>query len=502
MKQTIQVILFIVFVLFSLFYIETYTGQHIIGLISIVFSLLAVLTGFVIFLENRSPTKTITWLIVLGIFPVVGFVFYIVFGRNFRKKKIFRKKAMMDDETFHELKELGMTNVEEGLFKSHQYRLYHLAKRLGKTPISQNTHTEVLTNGTETYSRILQELKQATRSIHLEYYIVRDDEIGNKIKDILIQKASEGVEVRFLYDSVGSWRLSKTYIHSLQQSNVQIVPFSPVKLPFLNHKVNFRNHRKIIVIDGKKGFVGGLNIGDEYLGKNEYFGFWRDTHLYLEGEAVRSLQVIFLQDWYYMTNETLLSSKYLIPSFEHVNDRGAVQLVAGGPDNEWEVIKNLFFEMISSARHSICIATPYLIPDVDILSALKIASLSGVDVKIITPERPDKRIVFYASRSYYPDLIEAGVQVFEYQKGFMHSKFIIIDEEIASIGTSNMDMRSFHLNFEVNAFLYETTSIKSLVHEFNQDVKNSKAIEGHTFNKRSIYERLFESLSRLLSPLL
>jgi cardiolipin synthase len=503
MKQTIQVLLYISFVLFSLYSIQTYTGQQLIGVISIVFTLLAILTGFVIFLENRHPTKTITWLIVLGIFPVIGFIFYILFGRNFRKKKMFQKKAINDEETFHELNEKEIrNNVELSQFKGHQQRLFRLAQRLGKSPITTNTYTEVLTNGDETYTKILMGLQEAKQSIHLEYYIVRDDKIGNKIKDILIEKAKAGVEVRFLYDSVGSWRLTRAYINSVKEAGVKMIPFSPVKLPFLNHKVNFRNHRKIIIIDGKLGFVGGLNIGDEYLGRNQYFGFWRDTHLFLEGEAVRSLQIIFLKDWYYMTNEALLADNYLNPLLEVRKEFGAVQLVAGGPDNEWEVIKNLFFEMISSARKSICIATPYLIPDVDILSALKIASLSGVDVKIIVPNRPDKKIVFFASRSYFPELLDAGVEVYEYEKGFMHSKFIIIDDEIASIGTSNMDMRSFHLNFEVNAFLYQTKSIQELVKAFKEDIEQSKIVETSKFNTRSIIVRVIESLSRLLSPLL
>jgi cardiolipin synthase len=503
MKQTLQVLIFIPFVLFSLYSIQTFSGQQVFGVISILFTILAVLIGFVIFLENRHPTKTITWLIVLGIFPVIGFIFYIMFGRNFRKKKVFQRKAKIDVKTFLKVEGNHIHSSDETVFfKDHQKRLYHLAQRLGKSPVSSKTYSEVLTNGEETFDRIQKELRNATHSIHLEYYIVRDDIIGQEVKNILIGKAKEGVEIRFLFDSVGSWKLSKGYISELREAGIEMVPFSPVRLPFLNHKVNFRNHRKIIVVDGTKGFVGGLNIGDEYLGRNQYFGFWRDTHLYLEGEAVRSLQLIFLQDWFHMTNETLLTTSYLTPSIKQGDDYGAVQLIAGGPDNEWEVIKNIFFEMISSARTSICIATPYLIPDVDILSALKIASLSGIEVKIITPKRPDKRIVFYASRSYFPELLEAGVQVYEYEKGFMHSKFIIIDGDVASIGTSNMDMRSFHLNFEVNAFLYQCSSIQTLVKDFNHDLTNSTIIQYELFMKRSIFQRVLESLSRLLSPLL
>ncbi|MBM6618272.1 cardiolipin synthase [Bacillus suaedaesalsae] len=503
MKKIIQVMLFITFAILLLYGLQTVIGQQFLGILSVIFSILAVLTGFVIFLENRHPTKTITWLIVLGVFPIVGFIFYILFGRNVRKNKLFQEKAMIDERTFLKIEGTRFhTQKIPHYIDEHQIRLYRLAQRLGKSPVSSKTYSEVLTNGDGTFSKILEVLKEANNHIHLEYYIVRDDKIGCEIKDILIEKAMSGVEVRFLYDAVGSWKLSKEFIQDLIQAGVEIVPFSPVRLAFLNHKVNFRNHRKIIVVDGKKGFVGGLNIGDEYLGRNEHFGFWRDTHLYIHGEAVRSLQLIFLQDWYYMTGETMLTTNYLSPSYVDTEGNGGVQLISGGPDNEWEVIKNIFFEMIASAKKSISIATPYLIPDVDILSALKIASLAGIDVKIIIPKRPDKKIVFYASRSYFPELLEAGVRVYEYEKGFMHSKFLIIDDDLASIGTSNLDMRSFHLNFEVNAYLYQSHSIKSLVLDFQEDLAQSTEIDYGTFSKRPLRQRLFESLSRLLSPLL
>ncbi|MED4970825.1 cardiolipin synthase, partial [Parageobacillus toebii] len=319
---------------------------------------------------------------------------------------------------------------------------------------------------------------------------------------ILIEKAKKGVHVRFLYDAVGSWKLSKTYIQELRDAGVEMIPFSPVRLPFLSNTINFRNHRKIIVIDGTIGFVGGLNIGDEYLGKDKYFGFWRDTHLWIRGEAVRTLQLIFLQDWYYMTGKTLLTPEYLSPELVHYDGQGGVQLIAGGPDQKWEVIKHLYFAMITSAQRSIWIASPYFVPDEDILTALKIAALSGLDVRILAPKRPDKKIVFYASRSYFPELLEAGVKIYEYSKGFLHSKIMIVDGELASIGTANMDMRSFHLNFEVNAFLYHTDSTKKLVADFLEDLKEASPIDYETFQQRPLSIRVVESVSRLLSPLL
>jgi cardiolipin synthase len=336
----------------------------------------------------------------------------------------------------------------------------------------------------------------------LEYYIVRHDRIGTQIKEVLMDKARKGVEVRFLYDAVGSWKLSRGYIDELRASGVQAVPFLPVKLPLLNNKINYRNHRKIVVIDGNVAFVGGLNIGDEYLGLNPAFGFWRDTHLIVKGEAVRSLQLIFLQDWFSMTGEQLLEPNYLSPKIPTEEIFGGVQMISGGPDHQWDVIKKLFFSMIISAKRSIWITSPYFIPDEDILNALRVAALSGIDVRLLFPAKPDKRLPFYASRSYFPSLLEAGVKIYEYHKGFLHSKMIIVDDELASIGTANMDMRSFHLNFEVNAFLYRTRSTQRLVEDFLQDLDDASEIDEGEFTDRAFYYKVIESTSRLLSPLL
>lgn len=409
---------------------------------------------------------------------------------------------MLDEQTFLKFQGQREWAIEQMPIGEHQRPLLQLAHRIGKSPVSLATESRVLTNGEETFSTIFEELEKATHHIHLEYYIVRHDEVGQKLKTILIEKAKKGVHVRFLYDAVGSWKLSKTYIQELRDAGVEMIPFSPVRLPFLSNTINFRNHRKIIVIDGTIGFVGGLNIGDEYLGKDKYFGFWRDTHLWIRGEAVRTLQLIFLQDWYYMTGKTLLTPEYLSPELVHYDGQGGVQLIAGGPDQKWEVIKHLYFAMITSAQRSIWIASPYFVPDEDILTALKIAALSGLDVRILAPKRPDKKIVFYASRSYFPELLEAGVKIYEYSKGFLHSKIMIVDGELASIGTANMDMRSFHLNFEVNAFLYHTDSTKKLVADFLKDLKEASPIDYETFQQRPLSIRVVESVSRLLSPLL
>jgi cardiolipin synthase A/B len=502
LRNTLRVIIFVLAVAAFLFLTNDYWEGKLLGGLSILISCSVVFIAFVISLENRKPAHTITWLVVLGSFPLIGFFFYLMFGRNYRKQRLFQKKAMLDEQTFLKFQGQREWAIEQMPIGEHQRPLLQLAHRIGKSPVSLATETRVLTNGEETFSTIFEELEKATHHIHLEYYIVRHDEVGQKLKTILIEKAKKGVHVRFLYDAVGSWKLSKTYIQELRDAGVEMIPFSPVRLPFLSNTINFRNHRKIIVIDGTIGFVGGLNIGDEYLGKDKYFGFWRDTHLWIRGEAVRTLQLIFLQDWYYMTGKTLLTPEYLSPELVHYDGQGGVQLIAGGPDQKWEVIKHLYFAMITSAQRSIWIASPYFVPDEDILTALKIAALSGLDVRILAPKRPDKKIVFYASRSYFPELLEAGVKIYEYSKGFLHSKIMIVDGELASIGTANMDMRSFHLNFEVNAFLYHTDSTKKLVADFLEDLKEASPIDYETFQQRPLSIRVVESVSRLLSPLL
>lgn len=516
MKKLVKLIILILMIVGFLFIInqflritifpekEIVSQINLLGIVSIFFAISSFLIGLIIFFENRNPTKTLVWIVVLSLVPVVGFFAYLWFGQNFRKKKMFEQKALEDQLLYANYWERGESVFEPTHILKEYELLYKLAQKHSKSLISKKTYTKVLTNGEEKFPAVLASLKKAKKHIHMEYYIVRHDEISTQIKDILIEKAREGVTVRFLYDAVGSLQLSKAYIKDLKDAGVQVVSFSPVKIPILNDKINYRNHRKIIVVDGCIGYVGGINIGDEYLGKVEKYGFWRDTHLQLMGEAVQSLQFIFMQDWYYMTNEVIDRELY-IPiehEIEENHDGGGVQIISGGPDTEWEILEQLFFAMIASARESIYIATPYFIPDEDILSAIKVAAIAGLDVRILMPGRPDKKLVFNASRSYFEELLEAGVKIYEYKHGFMHSKFIIVDGKLASIGTANMDMRSFHLNFEINAFLYGTDSTKKLVSDFEEDIHQSNEIQLEVFRNRSFWSRLEESFSRLLSPLL
>lgn len=465
-------------------------------------SLSAVFIAFFIFFENRDPSRTLAWLVVLAVFPILGFVFYLLFGQSYRKERKFHQKSFDDAVAHHRLNRADISSGIVENFSNKQYeKVLRLSSKMGPNAISMYTQSKILTDGEETFEAILSALQQAKHHIHLAYYIVRDDQLGNQIKDILIQKAREGVCVRFLYDGVGSFDLRKRYIEELRENGVKILPFAPVHLLFLNSQINYRNHRKIIVVDGQIGFMGGLNIGDEYLGKVAHFGYWRDTHMMLDGWAVRNLQIIFLRDWIFTSKEHIEDEQKYFQIEKRQTD-GLVQIIAGGPDTGNQEIKNIFLSMIASAQKSIYIASPYFIPDDDVYSALRIASLGGVDVRILFPYHPDKKVVFFASRSYFHGMLKDGVRIFQYTRGFMHSKFIIVDGQIASIGTANMDMRSFHLNFEVNGFMYFSDSVLQLEKQFFSDLACSKPLSLEMFLARPMKERFCESLCRLFSPLL
>jgi cardiolipin synthase len=503
MRISLKFLIFIAAAAGLLYFIEFRFGLQTATVYSLLLTLGVVSVGVMIFLENRHPSKTLAWIFFLALFPGVGLFFYFIFGRNRRKRLKFGRKAEHDASMFtfaHESLYQNEKQLEQ--FGEDGKRLIELAAKLANSPVSFATSTRVLTDGEETFGALLEHLEAAERHIHMEYYIYRNDGIGTKIRDILIRKAREGLEVRFLYDAVGSLKLPNSFLKEMQEAGVEVAAFNPVTFPLLSDRMNYRNHRKIVVIDGTVGFVGGLNVGDEYLGRDPKYGYWRDTHLYLRGEAVGSLQAIFLRDWNYAAGGNIWDDEYFTPALEAKSaGTGALQIVASGPDQEWQSAKNLYFFIFSRAKHSIRIATPYFIPDEDILTAIQVAALSGVDVKMLFPKKPDKWIPYYASHSYFQYLLEAGVQIYEYEKGFMHSKVLIIDGEMASIGTVNLDIRSFNLNFEVSAFLYGREKIAKLADNFDEDLRHSTRLDPAAYNK-SFVKRLLESAARLLSPLL
>jgi len=458
----------------------------------------------VIFFESRNPSKMIAWLLVLAVVPGVGFVLYILFGRNIGKRRRSTKKKDADENRM-----AYAANIQKEIMKYVTYfdemtspvasRLSMLLLETSDAPFLINNRVDILTNGDETFSKILYALESAEHHIHLEYYIIRDDKIGTEVKDVLIRKAKAGVEVRVLYDSVGCWKLSAKYVHDLRLAGVELFPFFPVALPILSRELNYRNHRKIIVVDGKVGFVGGLNIADEYLGRSKQFGFWRDTHMVIWGEAVYGLQNTFLNDWNYVSKQAIQSEEFF-PKQDHQGDT-IVQIASSGPDSKWHSIEQAYFTMVSSAKSHVYVTTPYLVPEESLITALKTAALSGVDVRIVIPSKPDHFLVYWASQDNIEGLLEAGVRIFSYEKGFVHSKVIIVDSEVSTVGTANFDMRSFKINFEVNAFVYDADVARRLENDFYQDIKDSREILLEDHKERSIFKRFFESLGRLVSPL-
>ena len=461
--------------------------------------------AIVVFLESKNPSKTIAWILILTIIPFVGFIMYLLIGQNKRKKNRFKNKIYNDYKSIMDLvqsqkeilKEYGVFSEAESHVKK---RLINLLLKNSNSPFSINNKVEVLKNGEETFSAIIDELKKAEDHIHLEYYIIRNDNIGKKIKDILIEKAKSGVEVRLIFDSVGCWNLSKKYINDLKEAGVQVNEFCPVAIPVLSRELNYRNHRKIIVIDGKVGFLGGLNIGDEYLGCDEKLGFWRDTHIMVKGEGVYSLQNIFLKDFQFVSGEYIKDRKYY-PKLRHYGEE-LIQITSSGPDSDWKSIMQAYFTMISNAQESIWIHTPYLVPGESITSALISAALSGVDVRLIIPNKPDHILVYWASRGNIEELLKAGVKIYTYEKGFIHSKVLIVDGVAASVGSANLDIRSLEINFEVNLFIYDVEIIDKLKKDFTKDLTDSNRIHLKEFEKRSIIEKFKESLGILFSPLL
>ncbi|MFZ5942897.1 MAG: cardiolipin synthase [Bacillota bacterium] len=475
-------------------------------IVTFIFTLTIIFIGIVIFFENDDPSKTLAWLLVLVFFPVLGFLLYIFLGRKFRKIKRYKKKGI---ENLAELSKI-ITNESRLITKGqgfidkyipHKKKLINLITTSASAPFTINNKTTIFNNGTDTFQSFLEEIEKAQHHIHLEFYIFRDDKIGTEIKDLLISKARQGVKVRFIYDGYGSIQLSKSFIEEMKKNGIRTVCFAPVILPIINNRINYRNHRKILVVDGSVGFVGGINVGDEYLGKSEDFFYWRDTHLRIEGDAVKFLQHIFIQDWYFAAKERINAKQYYPDSRENIGEE-LVQIAASGPDSPWESIMQMYFSMISTADESIYLTTPYFIPNGSILMALKNAALSGLDVRILIPGKPDSRFVLWASMSYINELLEAGVRVYQYQKGFIHSKTLIVDSLVSSVGTANMDLRSFKLNFEVNAFIYNEESAKQLVSDFFNDLKDSKEIDYYMYQQRSLGFRFLESTARLFSPLL
>lgn len=470
-------------------------------ILNVVFAIL------VVFFERRSPGATLTWIMVLFFMPMLGFFLYVFLGQDLQKKKMFFLKKE------EEYKILPLLQLQDELFHANklvlnhpqinQYRdLIHLHLNSNQSFLSQDNKLEIFVDGKRLFDDMLSSIKNAREYIHLQYYIIRGDELGRQILDLLVEKARTGVEVRLLYDGMGCIRLPRHFFRPLLEAGGQVACFFPPFLPYINLRINYRNHRKICIIDGRVAYVGGFNIGDEYLGLSK-LGYWRDTHIRIEGSAVMGLAFRFLLDWRFAARDYRpVEEKY----FPYYNTDGetAVQIVSSGPDSHWAAIKDGYLKMINSARERLYMQTPYFIPDGSILEALKVAALSGVDVRLVIPEKEDHLFVHWASLSYMGELLDAGVRCYTYkkEKGFIHSKMIIIDSFVSTVGTANLDIRSFHLNFEVNAFIYDEGISGQLEAIFMHDLDNCDELTQEQYLQRSLYVKIKEAFSRLLSPLL
>ena len=458
------------------------------------------------------------WLLIFIVLPGVGLIIYCFLGRNIRKRKLFHTQKLASDikennlfknmESIEELVELEQISIKNNkLLDDRNYeeikkKVVSLLLNTGKFPFTSNNDVKIFIDGNEKFESLLKDIENAKEHIHLEYFIIKNSDIGIKIKDLLIKKAKSGVKVKILYDDVGCWRFwfHRKFFNDMKKVGIQISAFLPATFPFIGGKLNYRNHRKIVIIDGHIGYTGGINIGDEYMGKNKKFGYWRDTHIRIEGSSVYMLQMVFLTDWYYTTKKAEFEPKYF-PKLEHKGN-SMIQVVATGPDSDWEAIHYAYFSAICNAKERVYIETPYFIPDEGLLRALKSAALSGVDVRIIFPSIADHKIVHQASYSYFDDILKSGGKVYLYNKGFIHSKLIIIDDKIASTGSANMDLRSFMLNFEINAFIYDKDIINKISDDFFEDLKNSKEVDLEVFQNRPFIKKWAESVARLFSPIL
>ena len=457
--------------------------------------------------ETHSSTKTLAYLLFCVFIPVIGILFYLTFGINYWKTKLYAKKAVADERLLRHLKKNSAQYEKSILTATNASVLQHaelatmLIKDL-KSPLTPNNKVKLLLNGEEKFPELMSCLDNAKHHIHIEYYIFEVDEIGIAVIELLIKKAKEGVAVRFIYDDFGSPGIKGKIKKRMQEAGIEIYPFSKVSFYLLANRINYRNHRKIVIIDGQTAFTGGINVSDKYINNKKGKMFWRDTHLRIDGPGVYYLQYLFLSDWNFCGGANLKASD--LHFAEPVIQKGDtyVQIVGSGPDSEQPYVLFSILQAIYLAKEEILITTPYFIPGDNIVDALRIASSSGLSVKLLVPGISDSRLVNAASKANYHDLLKAGVEIYLYQKGFVHAKALVIDGKLSMIGTANMDYRSFDLNFEVNAIVYDVAFAEKLREVFFEDITHAKKINEKIWNNRAFYFKLADRIARLFSPTL
>lgn len=473
--------------------------SEIISIFFIVLYVYTILTTIsVLLLENRNPSKSLSWMLIILFLPVIGLILYLIFGQDLRKQKIISRKSIHSLD-HRDIASFDISKINSDLLDAHQMNLIKLLYRNSEAVGYAYNKIEVFSDGKEAFESIFQAVEQAREHIHLEFYIISDDSITNRLKDLLIKKSHEGVRIRIIYDFIGSFNLSRKFLKTLTKAGIYVRPFFPLRFRISRSRINYRNHRKLLVVDGKVAFTGGMNIADRYVYGNR-LGYWRDTFLKIQGSAVHGLQHLFLSDWYFVEKKLITDKKYYPVPAQF--DNNLVQIVSSGPDTEWEAIMQGIAKAIMSAKKYIYIQSPYYMPTELIEGCLQLAALSGIDVRIMIPTQSDSSIVIASTSSYLGKVLQAGVRVFYYRKGFLHAKTVVMDDFVSIVGSCNIDYRSFYQNFEANAFVYEEKTALTLKELFLEDILHCEEITLEQWNNRKKTKKLMDSVSRLFSPLL
>ena len=461
---------------------------------------------YILYFEKERASSLWAWILLLFFLPVIGFFLYITFGKPFSKKKLKSTEnyvyPLLRERVHEQMIDIDRGEPVSSGISSEFKDSIRMALKSEGTPITRNNQIEFYTHGQTKFDALYQDIEAAKDHVHLEYFRIRDDELGRRFLRLLTDKSKQGVKVLLLYDYIGSFSMNDRALEELRLAGGKAVAFLPAKKLLINPNVNYRNHRKIAVVDGHTGYTGGFNIGDEYLGKNSEHGYWRDTHIRLSGEAVHFLQDRFLTDWNQATDEypvDFASSYFPKGVFSEGAD---VQIVSSGPDNDLQQIRDGLFKLITQAKKSIYVQTPYFVPDPPVLEALRTAALSGLDVKLMIPFKSDSRLIQEATLNFAKELLVAGAEVYTYSNGFLHAKTLIVDEKAFSVGSANLDNRSFSLNFETNAFVYDQPSAEGMVRIFRNDLELCEPLTGDSFRDRSLIQRLMQKTSSLIAPLL
>ena len=451
-----------------------------------------------VLMDNRQPAKTMAWMLVLTFIPMLGIILYFFFGQTTRKERKIWQYSM-DQLTKHSMLEFV---EQKRLHLPNEYReLIKLFMNQNWVLPFKNNETEIYTSGYEFFPSLLMEIGKAEHHIHLDTFIIASDPLGQIVADALIDKARQGVEVRIIYDDVGSWKTKNRFFDRMRAEGIEVYAFMPVRFPVFTSKVNYRNHRKICVIDGEVGFIGGMNVAKRYVKGIKQLA-WRDTHVKITGAAVYGLQRAFLVDWFFVSRELITDHVYY-PASKVAENNSLIQIVTSSPTSLWPEIEQGYVRVLTSAKRYVYMETPYFLPTDPILFAMRTAALSGVDVRLMIPYETDTKIVEWASRTYVLATVKAGVKVYLYKAGFNHSKLLVADDSIATIGSTNVDFRSFENDFEANAFFYDKKIALEVKDIFLKDQEECVALEDvRNLTHRSFLQRLWESMVRLLSPLL